>query len=80
MKTLKWSDTMASIQTGIKSYLKRYMNFMAKKEKAYQKSERKKKDLKNKLDHLKYRTHMIESLQKNTLLCSCGNLMKCEYT
>lgn len=23
---------------------------------------------------------MIESLQKNTLLCSCGNLMKCEYT
>ena len=39
-----------------------------------------KKDLKNKLDHLKYRTHMIESLQKNTLLCSCGNLMKCEYT
>ena len=37
------------------------------------------KDLKNKLDHLKYRTHMIESLQKNTLLCSCGNLMKCEY-
>ena len=45
-----------------------------------QKSERKKKDLKNKLDHLKYRTHMIESFQKNTLLCSCGNLMKCEYT
>ena len=55
------------------------MNFMDKKEKAYQKSERK-KDLKNKLDHLKYRTHMIESFQKNTLLCSCGNLMKCEYT
>lgn len=23
---------------------------------------------------------MIESFQKNTLLCSCGNLMKCEYT
>ena len=23
---------------------------------------------------------MIESLQKNTLLCSCGNLMKYEYT
>ena len=39
-----------------------------------------KKDLKNKLDHLKYRTHIIESFQKNTLLCSCGNLMKCEYT
>ena len=70
---------MVSIQTGIKSCLKRYMNFMDKKEKAYQKSERK-KDLKNKLDHLKYRTHMIESFQKNTLLCSCGNLMKCEYT
>ena len=39
-----------------------------------------KKDIKNKLDHLKYRTHIIESFQKNTLLCSCGNLMKCEYT
>ncbi len=39
-----------------------------------------KKYLKNKLDHLKYRTHMIESFQKNTLLCSCGNLMKREYT
>ena len=39
-----------------------------------------KKDLKNKLDHLKYRTHMIESFQKNILLCSCGNLMKCEHT
>ena len=46
----------------------------------YQKFERKKKDLKNKLDHLKYRTYVIESFQKNTLLCSCGNLMKCEYT
>ena len=23
---------------------------------------------------------MIESFQKNTLLCSCDNLMKCEYT
>ena len=23
---------------------------------------------------------MIESFQKNTLLCSCGNLMKYEYT
>ena len=49
-------------------------------EKTYQKFERKKKNLKNKLDHLKYRTHVIESFQKNTLLCSCGNLMKCEYT
>ena len=26
--------------------------------------DQKKKDLKNKLDHLKYRTHMIESFQK----------------
>ena len=73
LKTFKWSDTMASIQTGIKS-------IWYKKEKTYQKFERKKKDLKNKLDHLKYRTHVIESFQKNTLLCSCGNLMKCEYT
>ena len=23
---------------------------------------------------------MIESFQKNILLCSCGNLMKCEHT
>ena len=76
LKTFKWSDTMDSIQTGIKSIL----TLWYKKEKTYQKFERKKKDLKNKLDHLKYRTHVIESFQKNTLLCSCGNLMKCEYT
>lgn len=57
-----------------------YELYGIKKEKAYQKSERKKKNLKNKLDHIKYRTHMIESFQKNTLLCSCDNLMKCEYT
>ena len=35
---------------------------------------------KNKLDHLKFRSHMIKSFQKDPLLCSCGHLMECEHT
>ena len=57
-----------------------YELYGKKKKKRIRNLKERKKDLKNKLDHLKYRTHMIESFQKDPLLCSCGSLMKCEYT
>lgn len=57
-----------------------YELYGIKKKKRIRNLKERKKNLKNKLDHIKYLTHMIESFQKNTLLCSCDNLMKCEYT
>ena len=57
-----------------------YKLYGIKKKKHIKNLRERKKDLKNKLDHLKFRSHMIESFQKDPLLCSCGHLMKCEYT
>jgi len=39
-----------------------------------------KKEIKKKLLHFKYRTHMIESYQRDPILCTCGTLMTYEYT
>lgn len=37
-------------------------------------------ELKNKLNKLKYRTHMIQSYERDPLLCSCGSPMKFEVS
>lgn len=42
--------------------------------------EERKKELKNKLNQLKYRTHMIQSYGRDPILCSCGTVMKYEET
>lgn len=58
---------------------KAYKLYGVKKKKHIKNIKERKKELKNKLNHLKYRTHMIESFQRDPLLCTCGGLMKCEY-
>jgi len=39
-----------------------------------------KKDIKTKLNKLKFRTHMIESFGKDPILCKCGHIMEYTYT
>ncbi len=42
-------------------------------------SERK-KEIKNKLQHFKFCTHMIESYSSNPLLCTCSEIMIYDYS
>lgn len=39
-----------------------------------------KKEIKMKINHLKFRTHMIESYSRDPLLCKCGEIMKYDFS
>lgn len=56
-----------------------YALYGIKKKKHIKNIKERKKELKRKLEHFKYRTHMIESYAKDPLLCTCGAIMKYEY-
>lgn len=57
-----------------------YALYGIEKKKHIKNIKERKKELKRKLEHFKYRTHMIESYAKDPLLCTCGAIMKYEYT
>lgn len=57
-----------------------YALYGIKKKKHIRNTSERKKELKRKLEHFKYRTHMIESYAKDPLLCTCGAMMKYDYT
>ena len=57
-----------------------YQLYGIKKKKHIRNINERKKELKIKLNYLKFRTHMIESYARDPLLCTCGAFMKYEYT
>ena len=50
-----------------------------KKNKDYSR-EKRTKALKNKLNKLKYRTHLIDSFNRDPIQCKCGSIMQYTYT
>lgn len=57
-----------------------YTLYGNKKKKPIKNTKQRKKLLKKKLEQLHYRTHMIQSYQRDPILCSCGTTMEYSYS